>query len=115
MDGSDHAVDKRVPVPAGGPRGGRRPRSALEARVLGAAAAAGVDVETGADINVLMQPSNPDRDPRLHAAVDLYVPLHPACVGHVRLAAGAGNSVLELGDGALARAIAESTATKRAA
>jgi len=67
----------------------------LEARVLAAAAAGGVDLDATADINVLMQPSQPDRDARLHAAVDVYVPLHPACGGHERLARAAGNTVLD--------------------
>jgi glycosyltransferase involved in cell wall biosynthesis len=78
----------------------------LEARVLSAAAAAGVDIDAGGDINVLMEPARGDRDVRLHAAVDVYVPLHAACAGHKRLAHEAGNAVLEPGSGALARATA---------
>jgi glycosyltransferase involved in cell wall biosynthesis len=67
----------------------------LEARVLDAGAAAGAAIDSGADINVLMEPSSPGRDARLHAAVDAYVPLHPACTGHARLAREAGNAIVE--------------------
>jgi glycosyltransferase involved in cell wall biosynthesis len=74
---------------------------ALEARILAAAAAGGADIEAGADINVLIEPVRADRDMRLHAAVDAYVPLHPACAGHERLAREAGNRVVPLGDGSL--------------
>ena len=70
----------------------------LEARVLAAAAAAGADIEAGADINVLMEPARPDRDVRLHAGVDVYVPLHDACTGHIRLAREAGNRVVAPGE-----------------
>ena len=45
----------------------------LEAHILSAAEAAGVDIEGGADINVLMEPAVAERDVRLHAAVDAYV------------------------------------------
>ncbi|HEX4009196.1 MAG TPA: glycosyltransferase [Solirubrobacteraceae bacterium] len=74
----------------------------LEGRVLAAAAAAGADIEAGADINVLMEPARHDRDVRLHAAVDAYVPLHDACHGHARLAREAGHAILALGAGQLA-------------
>ena len=80
---------------------------ALEARILTAAAAAGADIDGGADINVLMEPVRPDRDVRLHAAVDVYVPLHSACGGHERLAREAGNTLVTLGSGALRHALAE--------
>jgi hypothetical protein len=69
----------------------------LEAHVLAAVAAARVDLDATADINVLMQPFHADRDRQLHAAIDVYVPLHPACGGHERLARAAGNLVLEPG------------------
>ncbi len=85
---------------------------ALEARVLAAAAAAGADIDTGADINVLMEPVAPYRDVRLHAAVDAYVPLHAACGGHERLAREAGSAILDLDAGRLARWLA--TAAPRA-
>jgi len=74
----------------------------LEARVLGAAAAAGAEIDAGADINVLMEPLQARRDARLHAAVDAYVPLHPACAGHERMARAAHNDLIELGTGSLA-------------
>ena len=66
----------------------------LEARVLAAAAAASLDLDDCADINVLMEPMRPQRDRSLHAGIDVYVPLHPACAGHERLAREAGNRVL---------------------
>ena len=79
---------------------------ALEAHILSAAEEAGVDIEGGADINVLMEPAVAERDVRLHAAVDAYVPLHEACTGHARLAREAGNAVLRLGEGELAARLA---------
>jgi glycosyltransferase involved in cell wall biosynthesis len=82
----------------------------LEARVLAAAAAAGADIEAGADINVLMEAPRGDRDLRLHAAVDAFVPLHPGCAGHERLTREAGNVVLELGTGALAQSLTDAGA-----
>jgi glycosyltransferase involved in cell wall biosynthesis len=82
----------------------------LEARVLSAAASVGVDIEAGGDINVLMEPPRADRDVRLHAAVDAYVPLHPACAGHQRLAHEAGNALLALGGGQLGQAVTTATA-----
>jgi glycosyltransferase involved in cell wall biosynthesis len=56
----------------------------LEERVI--AAAAGIDLDACADIAILRERAAPGRDAALHAAVDLYVPLHPACAGHVRKA-----------------------------
>ena len=69
----------------------------LEEHVLRAAAGAGADIDTGADINVLMEPLQPERDARLHRAVDGYVALHQACAGHTRMAREAGNELIELG------------------
>jgi glycosyltransferase involved in cell wall biosynthesis len=66
----------------------------LEARVLAAAAATGADIESCGDINVLMEPAVPERDRRLHAAMDAYVPLHGACAGHERMALAAGNAIV---------------------
>ena len=67
---------------------------ALEARVLAAAQSSGADIESCADINVLMEPAVPERDRRLHAAMDAFVPLHGACAGHERMAIAAGNAVV---------------------
>jgi glycosyltransferase involved in cell wall biosynthesis len=67
---------------------------ALEAHVLTAAAAAGVDVESCADITILQEHAAAGRDAALHAAADAYVPLHAACAGHERLARAAGRPVL---------------------
>jgi len=78
----------------------------LEARVLDAAAAAGAEIDAGADINVLMEPLQSRRDIRLHAAVDAYVPLHAACAGHERMAREAGNELIELGAGKIADLLA---------
>jgi glycosyltransferase involved in cell wall biosynthesis len=70
----------------------------LADRVMAAAAAAGVDLEAVADIDLLVRPlAAGDDDRLLHAAVDAYVPLHPACAGHIRHARAAGNDILELG------------------
>ena len=79
---------------------------ALEARIVGAAEAAGVDLEAGGDINVLMEPAQAARDPRLHAAMTAFVALHPANAGHARLAHEAGNAVVKLGSGALGALLA---------
>jgi glycosyltransferase involved in cell wall biosynthesis len=84
----------------------------LEARILSAADAAGVDIDGGADINVLMEPAVAERDLRLHAAMDAYVPLHDASAGHERLAREAGNTVMNLGTDALARAISTASARR---
>ncbi len=85
----------------------------LEAHVVSAAAAAGADIDRCADINVLMEPAGADRDERLHAATDAYVPLHRACAGHVRVAQAAGNAVLEAGAGQLERLLSSSPTTVR--
>ena len=66
----------------------------LESHVLNAARVAGTDLESCADINVLVQPFTGDRDMRLHQSVNAYVPLHSGCAGHQRLAALAGIPVL---------------------
>ncbi len=79
---------------------------ALEARVLGAARAAGADIESCADINVLMEPAVPERDRRLHAAMNAYVPLHEACAGHERMALAAGNVIVAPRRDALAAVLA---------
>ena len=75
--------------------------TALEAHVLAAAVAAGADVEACADITILQEHATPGRDAALHAAADAYVPLHPACGGHERLARAAGRPVLAPTAGAL--------------
>jgi hypothetical protein len=67
----------------------------IEGVVMAAAASTGADLEHCGDINVLIEPMRADRDARLHATVDAYVPLHPACTGHRRLAARAGTRVVE--------------------
>jgi glycosyltransferase involved in cell wall biosynthesis len=86
----------------------------LEAYVVNAARRAGVDLDDCADINVLMEPVRADRDERLHATVDAYVPLHSACEGHLRLATRAGSAVCELGTGDLERLVAERAQRRRA-
>jgi glycosyltransferase involved in cell wall biosynthesis len=71
----------------------------LAEAVMGAADAAGVDLEAVADIDLLVRPlAAGDDDRLLHAAVDLYVPLHAACEGHVRHARAAGSAVVALED-----------------
>ncbi|HLH65915.1 MAG TPA: glycosyltransferase [Solirubrobacteraceae bacterium] len=86
------------------PRVDGRPEE-LERGILQAAQRAGVDLEHAADIEVLMEPAQAQRDPRLHAAMTAYVPLHPACAGHERMAHEAGCAVLELGTGAIGRLV----------
>jgi hypothetical protein len=56
----------------------------LEARVM--AAAEGIDLDACADVAILREHAVPGRDAALHAAADLYVALHDACAGHLRLA-----------------------------
>jgi glycosyltransferase involved in cell wall biosynthesis len=63
--------------------------------VLRAAEAAGVSLDSAADIVILTHPLAGGDGLRLHAGVDGYVPLHPACAGHERLARAAGRPVLE--------------------
>ena len=67
-------------------------REELHARVLDA----GVDLEGAADITVLMESIDGDRDRRLHASVDAFVSLHDACEGHARMACAAGNRIVPL-------------------
>ena len=62
-----------------------------------------------------MEPLRAERDARLHAAVDAYVPLHDACAGHARLAAAARNAALSLDDGTLVRALDRVPAVARVA
>ena len=67
----------------------------LEARVM--AAAAGIDLDACPDIAILREHAVPGRDAALHAAAELYVPLHDACAGHLRLAGAKAATPAELG------------------
>ncbi|HEX6743687.1 MAG TPA: hypothetical protein VF087_05725, partial [Solirubrobacteraceae bacterium] len=67
----------------------------LEARVM--AAATGIDLDACADIAILREHAVPGRDAALHAAAELYVPLHDACAGHRRLAGAKAATPAELG------------------
>ena len=87
---------------------------AIERRVLAACAEAGADLDAAADVTILLEPASADRDPRLHRAMSAYVPLHPACAGHQRLARATGSSVLALDGGAVAEAVAALTDTPAA-
>ncbi len=80
---------------------------AIEQRVLAACAAGGADLDAAADVTVLLEPATAERDARLHAATNAYVPLHPACAGHERLARATGGAVLALDGAALADAVAQ--------
>jgi hypothetical protein len=71
----------------------------LEAHVLQAAARTGADLEACADINVLMEPMTGDRDTRLHAAMNAYVPLGHHYAGRHELARGSGTRVLSVATG----------------
>jgi glycosyltransferase involved in cell wall biosynthesis len=68
---------------------------AIEAHIVGAAAAAGIDLDACADIEVRFLHATPGRDRALHAVTDAFVPLHGASTGHARAARAAGNPVLE--------------------
>ena len=61
------------------------------------AAAAGIDLDACADIAILREYAVPGRDAALHAAAELYVPLHAACAGHLRLAGAKAATPAELG------------------
>ncbi|WP_272475298.1 glycosyltransferase [Baekduia alba] len=74
---------------------------AVEARILTAAAQAGVDLERCADIAVRFLYDQPGGDAALHADADAFVPLHAASAGHARMARAAGNAVLAPDAGAL--------------
>jgi hypothetical protein len=78
----------------------------VEAHVVDAATRAELDLDGCADINILFEPFRHDRDERLHAAMDAYVPLHSGCAGQVRLAAASGAATLALGEGALTKRVA---------
>jgi len=78
---------------------------AIEQRVLAACAASAADLDTAADVTILLEPATAERDARLHMATNAYVPLHPACAGHERLALATGGAVLALDGAALAGAV----------
>ena len=78
----------------------------VEAFIRSAANRANVDLDACADIDVLLEPFQAQRDQRLHQAIDAYVPLHRGCEGHVRLARESGNEILNIGDGRLEALIA---------
>lgn len=80
---------------------------AIEQRVLAACEASGADLDAAADVTVLLEPATAERDARLHAAMHAYVPLHPACAGHERLARATGSRVLPLDGHALADALGD--------
>jgi glycosyltransferase involved in cell wall biosynthesis len=81
----------------------------IEAHVMAAAERAGVNVESCADIEILLEPFRSDRDALLHRAMDLYVPIHPGCEGHARLARRAGKPVLGVDSEELAGVLASGT------
>jgi hypothetical protein len=78
----------------------------LEAHVL----ATGVELEGGADVTVAMEAVDAAGAQSLHASVNAYLPLHPACEGHSRMALASGTPVLDLDDGSLARFLAQAQA-----
>jgi glycosyltransferase involved in cell wall biosynthesis len=78
----------------------------VEALILAAAGRANLNLDSCADIDVLLEPFHAQRDQRLHHAIDAYVPLHPGCAGHIRLARESNNTIVTVGDGALAALIA---------
>jgi glycosyltransferase involved in cell wall biosynthesis len=66
----------------------------VEGHIVAAAAAAGIDLDACADIEVRFLHATPGRDAALHAAVDGFVPLHGASAGHARRAREAGNALV---------------------
>ncbi|HTW13124.1 MAG TPA: glycosyltransferase, partial [Solirubrobacteraceae bacterium] len=85
----------------------------IEAHVVQAAQRGGLNLESCADINVLMEAFRADRDQRLQLAVDAYVPLHAACAGQRRYAARAGTRVIEPGAGEVAALLSASDSASR--
>ncbi len=79
----------------------------IEARILATAAQAGVELDGCADINVLVEPFRSDRDQRLHRTVDVYVPLHVACLGHERIARSCGTLIVPPTSRGLAAVVAQ--------
>ena len=67
----------------------------VEGHIVAAAAAAGVDLDACADVEVRFLHATPGRDAALHAAVDGFAPLHGASEGHARRARAAGKAVVE--------------------
>ncbi len=74
----------------------------LETHVLAAAAAAGVDLDACADIDIRVEAPRDGLIASLQAACDAYVPLHGACAGDLREA----HTVLVPGSGGLGRLLA---------
>ncbi len=70
------------------------PPDAVEAAILAAVEAVGVDLEACADIAVRLETPWPGRDAGLHVACDGFVALSGADAGHARLARDAGRPVL---------------------
>lgn len=78
----------------------------IERFVVEAAARGQADLESCADIDVLMEPLQADRDRRLFASVDGYVTLHGGCEGYARMARAAGAAVLRPEDRVLSELLA---------
>ncbi|HWI73353.1 MAG TPA: hypothetical protein VNT55_15460, partial [Baekduia sp.] len=78
----------------------------VEGHIVAAATAAGVDLDTCADIEVRFLHATPGRDAALHAATDGFVPLHGASTGHARHARAAGNAIVEPGAASVAAFLA---------
>ncbi|HYV14736.1 MAG TPA: glycosyltransferase [Conexibacter sp.] len=90
------------------------PPETIEARVLAACSTAGADLDTAADVTVLIEPATAERDARLHMATHAYVPLHRACAGHERLARATGSDVIALDGDALTRRLTAAPAAAHA-
>jgi glycosyltransferase involved in cell wall biosynthesis len=71
-----------------------KPEAVLE-QVSAAVARAGIDLESAADVTILVPPFGADDDATMHRGVDAYVSLHGGADGHIREALCAGNGVLE--------------------
>jgi glycosyltransferase involved in cell wall biosynthesis len=66
----------------------------LATKVMAAAEEAGANLDTGADITVVLQDLSPGVEAAVHAAATGFVVLHGADAGGMRLATQAGNPVL---------------------
>lgn len=69
----------------------------IEQTVIGAAQRGGADLDSCADVDILMESFSSTRDEAMLAGVDLYIPLHAGCAGYARLASQVGCPVLTAG------------------
>lgn len=80
-----------------------------------AVARAGVDLDSAADVTILVPPFGADDDSTMHDGMDAYVSLHGGADGHVRRALSAGNAVIEPSAQSIADWLRGVSNTRRAA